>query len=200
MDKTIRNWRFIAVVTSVLVAAAVLLLKPLPLLPEQQGLAGAASDDINSLAEAEALTDAQIAAQQAQAEHATLATLGSPDVTAPVTSRPAYVSPVEWLVLKRVAAQDEAPQESLAQLVNKLRFSKQVELWQSYQGARRMALGEQLLRAIPGQVEQRDLARADAHQLQRRVLYEIEPDPVRRQQRLQQQAQRIGVQFEVGEG
>jgi hypothetical protein len=31
------------------------------------------------------------------------------------------------------------------------------------------------------------------------VLYEIEPDPVRRQQRLREEAQRIGVQFELGE-
>lgn len=150
-----------------------------------------------TLAQAQALSEGELAVQQRRADQAALDATGVPALSAPLTSRPAYVSPVEWLVLTQVAAQSASPEKKLVRLVNKLRFTRQVALFQAHNGAVPAALAQQVLDDIPVQVEQMDLARAEAHQLQRALLATLEPDPLARRERLQAEAQRIGVVFDV---
>lgn len=145
----------------------------------------------------EALTPAQVEEMQQQAALAAAEATGLAPLHAPVTERPAYVSEVEWYILREVAAQGPDPEATLARLVNKLRFSKQVELWQQATGAQRRALAQQLLADIPSQVGQADLDRATAQQMQARLLDELVADPVERRTRLAEEAARIGVTFEI---
>lgn len=145
----------------------------------------------------EALTPAEVEVMQQQAALAAAEATGLAPLHAPVTERPAYVSEVEWYILREVAAQGPDPEATLARLVNKLRFSKQVELWQQATGAQRRALAQQLLADIPSQVGQADLDRATAQQMQARLLDELVADPVERRTRLAEEAARIGVTFEI---
>lgn len=145
----------------------------------------------------ESLTQAQVELMQQQAAQAAAEATGLPPLQGPVTERPGYVSEVEWYILREVAAQGPDPDATLTRLVNKLRFSKQVELWQQATGAQRTALAQQLLADIPSQVKQGDLDRATAQQLQAQLLGELVSDPVQRRTRLAEEAARIGVTFEI---
>ena len=156
-----------------------------------------ASPSIDSPQALESLTPAQVEVMQRQAAQAAADATGLPPLQGPVAARPAYVSEVEWYILREVAAQGPDPEATLARLVNKLRFSKQVELWQQATGAQRSALAQRLLADIPSQVEQGDLDRATAQQQQAQLLGELVSDPVQRRTRLAEEAARIGVTFEI---
>ncbi len=161
-------------------------------------VASAQNVQIDSLEDLEKLDQATIISLQESAHAAAAEAVGLPPITSTVTERPAYVSPVEWQVLKAVAAQSPQPEAALTRLVFKLRFSKQWELWQSTDaGARRDALARQLLADIPEQVASNDLARGDAQRLQGEILTQLYPDAQQRQQRMAEEAERIDVRFEI---
>lgn len=191
----IRHMSGIALVALVLVFVALVIVK----LRDAAGDGDAARNMpvIDTPQALEALTPAQVEEMQQQAALAAAEATGLAPLHAPVTARPAYVSEVEWYILREVAAQGPDPEATLARLVNKLRFSKQVELWQQATGAQRRALAQQLLADIPSQVEQADLDRATAQQMQARLLDELVADPVERRTRLAEEAARIGVTFEI---
>lgn len=152
---------------------------------------------INSPQALESLTAAQVETMQQQAARAAAEATGVLPLKAPLHERPAYVSEVEWYVLRQVAAQHADADATLARLVNKLRFSKQVELWQQAVGEQRTALAQQLLADIPSQVGEADLDRATAQQMQAQLLAELVSDPLQRRSRLAEEAARIGVTFEI---
>lgn len=84
-----------------------------------------------------------------------------------MSERPEYVSPIEWAMLRGVAQQDADPPKMLARLVNSLRFTKQMELWEGLstspdQVEQRHRLAAQLLEDLPNRVAQGDLALEDA--------------------------------------
>ena len=191
----IRHMSGIALVALVLVLVALLIIK----LRDAAGDGNAAPSMpvIDTPQALEALTAAQVERMQQQAAQAAADATGLPPLQGPVTARPAYVSEVEWYILREVAAQGPDPEATLARLVNKLRFSKQVELWQQATGAQRSALAQRLLADIPSQVEQGDLDRATAQQQQAQLLGELVSDPVQRRTRLAEEAARIGVTFEI---
>lgn len=106
--------------------------------------------------------------------------------------RPDYVSEIEWQVLQGVAAQSRDPARTLATLVAKLRFSKQLELFRSgAAGVPREALAAQLLADLPAQVAAGSLARDEALRLLPVLIEPLTPDPAARAARLQQERARL---------
>jgi hypothetical protein len=149
----------------------------------------------------EALDLDTVEQQQAAALQAALAWPNEPALTGPISRRPAFVSPVEWQVLNAVARQRPDSEQELTRMVNYLRFSKQLEAWQmppeTMTPDQHQQLGWQLLNAIPLRVIAQDLAPHHAQTLQMTLLETLVTDPSDRRQHLQEQAQRIGVTFDI---
>ncbi|MFN3712086.1 MAG: hypothetical protein ACK4SX_00350 [Alcanivoracaceae bacterium] len=139
--------------------------------------------------------------QQQESLRAAIATAGEPALTGKITRRPDFVSPFEWQVLKAVARERPDSDQELTRMVNYLRFSKQLESWQTPPDAmtteQHQQLGWQLLAAIPDRVSQQDLAAHHAQQLQMMLLETLVSDDTERRQYLQREAGRIGVTFDI---
>lgn len=111
--------------------------------------------------------------------------------------RPAFVSALEWQVLQGVAGQYGNRDRELLQLVNNLRFTKQLTLWQAWpttlDARLQRALAQQLLAEIPLHVRQQELSVDDGKALQQRLLVQLVSDRQQRQQRLEQEAAKLRV-------
>lgn len=135
----------------------------------------------------------ELVQQQVQAEQAVQVT--APPASGPVNERPAYVSELEWQVLKGVAAQKAEPERELRRLVANLHFSKQLEQWRQLSGkpdiAQRRALAQALLADIPARVSDAELDNPGALQLQKELLADVVSDPAERVLRAQAEAARL---------
>ncbi|RZI74191.1 MAG: hypothetical protein EOP13_09460 [Pseudomonas sp.] len=120
---------------------------------------------------------------------------GMKPIVGPITERPAFVSELEWQMLKGVAQQKPAPEQELTHLVNHLRFMKQLELWQSLEKspdlAKRQTLALQLLDDLPQRVASGDLDKASAQKLQADLLKDAVSDPQQRKARAEVEAKRL---------
>jgi hypothetical protein len=163
-----------------------------------RGMIDAAAEDSF---DPEKLDRAQIDAQQHDAAAAALQAMNQPPASVPLRQRPAYVSRLEWQILRHVADSHNEPEKELVRMVNFLRFSKQLEWWQHNLHSADRALHEQvaehLLDDIPERVRQQDMSIADAQQLQMTLLTALLSDADLRRQRMQQEAERIGVTFRI---
>lgn len=143
----------------------------------------------------------ELTRQQEQAARAVEHQLGEPELSGPVTERPDFVSPMEWRVLKSVAAGKADSDRELTRLVNRIRFAKLREHWDTLKGSdqadRRHAIARQLLEDIPQRVDQQEMDKSQAQQLQQQLLADLISDPEKRRQRAQEEAERIGVTFEM---
>ncbi|MCH8497502.1 MAG: hypothetical protein LAT63_03425 [Marinobacter sp.] len=172
--------------------------KPVPDATEDLPLA-----DLEDLA---ALDPAWVEAQQRlAATEAGRAQLNDSEL---ILQRPAYVSPVEWQVLKAVAAMQEDSERELTRLVHHLHFNKQLELWQGSLSGQGEALGPvertqlamQILDAIPARVTNQELDQGSAHRLQLALLADLVEDPEERRLWAAEEAERIGVTFSLEGG
>lgn len=112
---------------------------------------------------------------------------------APLLTRPDYVSEVEWQVLQGIAARSIDPPRELSRLVDKLRFSKQLDAWRTTADvAQQQVLAAQLLQDLPARVQAGDYSRADALALQQQLLATLEPDAAARAARAEAEAARLG--------
>lgn len=113
----------------------------------------------------------------------------------PVRERPAYVSPMEWMVLQGVAKQHANAEHELSRMVHFLRFNKQRERWEGLTSADdpalRRTLASALVTDLPARVQQGDLTASDARSLLMRVLADAEPDVGQREARLADTMARI---------
>lgn len=116
-------------------------------------------------------------------------------IKGPIKERPAFVSDMEWQMLKGVSQQNATPDAELTRLVNKLRFMKQLELWQSLEHstdlAKRKALAEQLLDELPQRVASTDLDKPEAQKLQLALIKDAVSDEAARRQRAEAEARRL---------
>lgn len=117
-------------------------------------------------------------------------------VDGPITERPSYVSPMEWMVLKGTASQKPQPERELTRMVNFLRFTKQMELLQSLPRTadaqpRREALANALLADLPERLINDEMSLKDLRQTQAELLQDAESDPQRRQARAQAESRRL---------
>lgn len=141
----------------------------------------------------------KLVAQQQDAARAAVQQAGQEEFTAPVANRPAFVSPMEWDVLRRVAQQHPDSDRELTRMVNHLRFTKQLEHWTGLAAGDplREELASHLLYAIPQRVSNRELNTDQAQALQATLLKEITATPEQYRQQLAREAARIGVTFEI---
>lgn len=91
-------------------------------------------------------------------------------IIGPIEERPEFVSLIEWAMLKAVAHNHDDPVHELTRLVNFLRFSKQLEIWQamtaSADQAHRAELATGLLTELAQHVANGDLDAAEADRIQ----------------------------------
>ena len=143
----------------------------------------------------------ELAEQQEQAARAVQGQLGEAEFDGPIKERPDFVSPMEWRVLKSVAAGEADSDRELTRLVNRIRFAKLREHWDKLQGSnqadQRHAIARQLLDDIPHRVDQQEMDVSQAQQLQQQLLADLISDPEKRRQRAAQEAKRIGITFEM---
>lgn len=172
-------------------ATAVLLL--LPMRKERLAEAAPRADvTTQPVAPAMMANNADLAPAQARARQAALVATASP-VEPTIAERPDYVSEMEWQILKGVVANSADPDRELGRLVAKLRFTRQLELWQEMapQDVRRHALTLRLLEDIPQQVTNRDLDPDVARTLQQQLVDAGIADPDTRAARLMTERQRL---------
>lgn len=138
----------------------------------------------------------EMAAQQTQAAERLAARPDPGQVTGPVTERPDFVSPMEWMMLQGAVAQKPNRDEELTRMVNLLRFNKQMELWQGLARTpdtqpRRKALADALLADLPHRVRQDEMTVKDAQEAMTALLEDAEADAARRDARAGQVLRRL---------
>lgn len=163
----------------------------IPATPTAAGLAR----PVSAVSSEMATTEAGMVAQQQVAAKEIERQPGMKPITGPVKERPAFVSEMEWTMLKAVAQQNPTPDVELTRLVNKLRFMKQLELWQSLEHspdtAKRQVLAEQLLDELPQRVASSDLDKPEARKLQASLLKDAVSNEQVRKKRAEVEARRL---------
>lgn len=143
--------------------------------------------------------DAELVNQfQMQALAEVIKTVGQPEPEH-IKERPPYISPAEWLILQTVAERHPKPDQELSRMVNYLRFTKLLEVWEKgdeLTEPMHTQLTEHLLHTLPARVEHGDINRLDAQQLQVSMINQLINDPQKRRHRLTEENARIGVVFE----
>lgn len=112
-----------------------------------------------------------------------------------VSERPTFMSEMEWNILKAVAQQQPDPDKALTALTNKVRFTKQLEVWQDLSAtadpAKRKVLANELLEDLPQRVTNEDMDLLGAQKLQGELLLDAEPDVTARTKRAAKEAKRL---------
>ena len=115
--------------------------------------------------------------------------------TGNVNEKPMFLSDMEWNILKAVAQQQADPDKALTALVNKLRFTKQLEVWQDLpvtaEPAKRKLLANELLEDLPQRLVNEDMDMPGAQKLQLELLQDAEPDAKVRTKRAAKEAKRL---------
>jgi hypothetical protein len=117
-------------------------------------------------------------------------------IVGPVKERPPYVSRMEWAMLQGVAQQQTDPDKELTRMVNFLRFSKQMELWEAMpktpeNAAKRQVLAAQLVDDLPSRVATGELDLKDAQGKLTAFLADAVSDPNVRRQREDAEGKRL---------
>lgn len=155
----------------------------------------------NAPLEMKKLSESAVREQQTKAFYAASLQLGVKDIEYPVSSRPEFISPLEWEILQRVSENEEDSEQALVNYINHIRFAKQEELWEqlvdTQEVEKRYALAEQLLSNIPSRVKNNNISVRHAQGLQMKLLSDLVDDPEKRRVRISEEADRIGVTFSV---
>lgn len=147
-----------------------------------------------------------IVSQQIAAVSAAAHETNRQPINTTVNQRPDFVSELEWQTLQIVAQKSPHPDQELTRLVSNMRFNKQWEIWQSMAKTNqatdripRDALATQLLNDIPTAVTNLAIDQDEAQNIQQTILTDLEPNPSIRQQRIAQEAEKIGVKIDMQE-
>lgn len=139
-----------------------------------------------SASQVEAETKVIMASQQEAAKEVEKQPAMKP-IVGPVKDRPAFVSALEWQMLKGVSQQAADPDKELTRLVNFLRFNKQHELWESLASspdkAKRHDLAEQLLGELPTRITNGEMDVKEAQRIMSGLLDDAEPNAQARSER-----------------
>lgn len=170
---------------------------PEPGMPAAQGAASAELSSAQAQASgpsAFGLTD--MVAGQTEAAKALAKQPAVKPIQGAVTDRPAFVSPMEWMVLKGSVSQHPNPERELTRMVNFLRFTKQMELLETLPRTaaaqpRRQALANELLADLPQRLLNDEMPMKDLRETQATLLQDAESDPEHRQARAQAEARRL---------
>lgn len=149
----------------------------------------------------------QVEEQQQSAFNAVAESQELQELTGPVTTRPSYVSPLEWQILKQITNGTIESEAALTNMVNHLRFAKQEEMWEQLQEnpnleqsqleEKKNRLAKQLLANIPARFKNGHLNQSQAHALQIKLLTDLIPNADERRPRLAEEALKIGIIFDI---
>jgi hypothetical protein len=130
-----------------------------------------------------------------------IAVVAAPSPEAPVATapapppKPAALTPREWAGVQAQSAATSQPAQEAARMAGYVAFQKTYLEWRALargdDPARRDALGQQLLDGLPAQVQQGDVAAAQARSVQEEVLAARIPDAAQRAAVLAQEQQRL---------
>lgn len=138
---------------------------------------------------AQLINDQKATAQQIEAQPQIQPATGT------VEERPSFLTDMEWSVLKAVAMQQADPDRALTALVNKVRFTKQLEVWQDLPGtteaSKRQLLANELLQDLPQRLTNEDMDLPGAQKLLTELLQDAEPDEKSRAKRAAKEAKRL---------
>ncbi len=116
-------------------------------------------------------------------------------IEGPIRRRPPFVSEMEWLMLKGAVEQHPTPEQELTRLVNLLRFTKQLELWEGLANsadlAQRKVLAEQLLDDLPRRLINGEMELKDVQRQQTALLRDAVQDTQERIKRAAIEAKRL---------
>lgn len=199
MDRTSPRARMTAVILAVLagtIGVAVIWQKTqintAEITPPPLALAQAASAATTAM---EATLVSEVQAQQEAAAQEILKQPEVKPIVGNVSEKPTFVSQMEWNMLKGVAQQHANPEKELTRLVNFVRFTKQLELWQALpeqtDAAKRQILANELLADLPQRLMQEEFDLPAAQKLQAELLNDAVQDPQERQARAVLEARRL---------
>lgn len=199
MDRTSPRARMTAVILAVLagtIGVAVIWQKTqintAEITPAPLALAQAASAATTAM---EATLVSEVQAQQEAAAQEILKQPEVKPIVGNVSEKPTFVSQMEWNMLKGVAQQQANPEKELTRLVNFVRFTKQLELWQALpeqtDAAKRQILANELLADLPQRLMQEEFDLPAAQKLQAELLNDAVQDPQERQARAVLEARRL---------
>lgn len=156
-----------------------------------------------TLEDLKALDEDTVTAMQLHAAEMAGENINQAEYVGVISERPDFISPVEWYVVNGVADRSPDPEKELTRLVNNFRFIKQMELWEAMSGStgneklKRDEIAEHLLNGLPARISARDMDKSQAQRIQFTLLSDLEPDSTVREQRLAEEALRIGVKFDI---
>jgi hypothetical protein len=157
-------------------------------------VASSAMQDVPAPQVVEQLIDQQKASAQKIAQDIEAAPQIKP-VKGNVSEKPSFMSDMEWGILQAVSQQQADPDKALTALVNKLRFTKQLEVWQdlpsSTDPSKRKLLANELLEDLPQRLSHEDMDLAGAQKLQSQLLQDAETDEKARAKRAAKEAKRL---------
>jgi len=145
-----------------------------------------------------AMTPDQLLEMQSVALYAVRDTAGDAGELKSLDSRPDFVSPAEWLMLRAVAGRNAEPEQELLRLVNLLRFNKQLEALEIASDEReKEQLSEAVLSRIPQRIENQEMSVEKAQRIQLRIISAMYEDEDRIRSRAAEEARRIGSEFSI---
>lgn len=173
-------------------------------LPEPEATAHTDDPVMRATAPAQSFDMAAASIQKTKTDKAVLQATENPTNDKLITAKPDYVSDIEWQVLQGVAQQHAEPDKELTRLVNKLRFTKELELWHTMEASagntRRTALANRLILEIPERVASKDMDVFEARKLQETLLKATISDPDVLRQRIDSEARRLMLLITPTEG
>jgi cytoskeletal protein RodZ len=165
--------------------------------PPETNIASAAMANPMSAPAEPAKDVAALLAQQAEATRQIEKEPAIQPAEGSINERPSYLSVIEWEMLKGVAQQSDNPTQALTRLVNSVRYTKQLEVWQDMpKGAppeKRQALAKQLLQELPDRLTQGDYDFDGAKLLHDQLLNDAEPNATKRQALSERLLQRMRI-------
>ena len=145
-----------------------------------------------------AMTPDQLLEMQSVALSAVRDTAGDAGELKSLDSRPDFVWPAEWLMLRAVAGRNAEPEQELLRLVNLLRFNKQLEALEIASDEReKEQLSEAVLSRIPQRIENQEMSVEKAQRIQLRIISAMYEDEDRIRSRAAEEARRIGSEFNI---
>ncbi len=128
---------------------------------------------------------AQEVAKQPQIKH----------ISGGIKEKPTFLTLFEWNVIQSVAMRQPNPDKSLTDLVNKMRFTKQMEAWQDLPPSadinQRRLLANELLEDLPQRITNDDYDLAAARKLMQALMSDVEPNANKRAAAAKQQLKRL---------
>ncbi|WP_294635851.1 hypothetical protein [uncultured Aquabacterium sp.] len=133
---------------------------------------------------------------QAQADSTVTSPFASAQDSLTPDGRPIHIQPDEWQALNAALKRQPDPRTEALRIASYVRYQHDFEFWQSTIDSKNVAarhqLAEQLLAQLPDRVAKGEFTGMEAVLMGTVLLGDLEPDEVKRQQRIDEWTQKLG--------